>query len=204
MKDFAETALILLPKVEMVEARSEDYEHLLKKSVSNLHKKLIRDYNIRPKYFTTNEEALLIGVKDALWVDACTPEDAFFIKRNTDFLKNKPEGEQLEDLYEKARKKYPLKRGAAFEERCNLITQREKFISSMFIKKQKVIFTFELPSDSYYKVKSEELDGRIIYQVSPVNFVVTATFSGYPIDIASITNYNGATRPLHSWEVFNE
>lgn len=199
MRGFTDKGIMLMPKEETWNSRGIDYQLSLRKSV-NAAIAYFKSLGITMHCFTTNDVALKLNPKGVEWVDCSAPEDIFFIKKNVEGFSNIPSGLQIDEIYDETRKKIPVGKGLSIEERFEIVEKRDKMSANNYIAEQKLVVTFEHPQNSYYKVAGKADDGRIIFKVSHINFLVTCVLSGNPIDAPTITGYNGATRPIYMWE----
>lgn len=198
MKGFAEKCLVILPKDETVSDMSEDAERLLYASISSLLK-FLDELEIQACFFNTDAVAVYYNQQKPIkFLSALTPEDNFYAKRNfTDVVFKCMENE--ESIYEKARVKYPLKKTETPEERLIEVEKREKFIKHETIKNEKFIVDFSQKNNPQVKITPKEGDGKFIFKVSLMNYTVTATVNGVPVDITYIIKDFNALKPLYEW-----
>lgn len=200
MKGFSKTGIMLLPKLETYRSRDDFYHLNLKKSIAKALA-FFKSKDIQLECFTTDELANQLRPEGVEWVNASTPEDIFFIKKNVEGMTHLMSGKDIDYIYEEVRTKYPAGRGLSLEDRFDILLKRDKWSANKYIQEQKLVITFEHSQNAYYKIKTKDGDGRIIFRVNHNNFTISSILSGQPIDVTYLAEYNGATKPLYAWEV---
>lgn len=202
MKGFADNCLVLFPKPESYEYRSDMYHLNLKRSLENLLKYL-ESCDIKPQCFTTDEVALLVNPRDVEWLQTLSDPDNFFMMTHNvamEALKFK-QVTKLTDLYSKINKSVQLERGLTEEQRFEVIVKREARITKELITEAKIVIIFEQPNNSSYKVVSKDGDGRICIYINNKTFIPKCFISGIQADPNDLLGFSGANRPVYQWEV---
>ncbi|MDR1523271.1 MAG: hypothetical protein LBS29_04905 [Endomicrobium sp.] len=204
MYGYADDGLLLLPKVESYEHRSETYHLDLRKAVNNLLS-FCEIRKIQLKCFVTDEVAVLLNPKGVEWILTVPKEDYFFIRTNCDNMgKEYPNLISYNDLYTLARKKFPVEEKLNREQRFDVVLQREHFVTKKIIEKFKFVINIFTPNNAAYSVEPKEGDDKIILHVHNGNFIINGYINGYSTDIIDLLDLVYANRPLHTWKVENE
>lgn len=202
MRGFSDTALVLFPKPESYENRTDDYHYKFKKAVNNLSAYL-NNCDMKIKCFATDEVSLISGIKDATWIQTLNDADKFFMMtHNVNMTAWKwMDLEKVPEKYDLAAKKFPLERGLTADQRFEVLVKRENLITKELIKEAKVVINFEQPNNPNYKVVSKEDDAKICIIISNRTFLPKCYLSGNEIDPNDLLAFQGANRPIYSWEV---
>jgi len=104
------------------------------------------------------------------------------------------------DAFTAAESKMPLERELSVEDRMVAVAAREKAAVNYIARKYyDVVVDFENPYNSAYNLRPTV--ATIFIRVSTHNQTVKGFLKGKPFDdICSLVAYNGARRPLGSWE----
>lgn len=202
MEGFTDKCLLLFPKPESYEYRSETYRLNFKKALNNLLTYL-ENKHIQPCCFTTDEIALTVNPRNVTWLQTLGDPDDFFMRNHNEImagLKYKTV-EKLPDLYKKANAKVPLDKGLTTEQRFEVIVKREAMITKELINKYKLVIIFEQANNPSYKVVSKDADGRICIYIDNTSFIPRCYLSGMQVDANDLLCLLGANRPVFQWEV---
>jgi hypothetical protein len=200
MHGFTNEGILIYPKYETWDSRGYQFQSYLRSAVKAVVE-YFNFYNIKISCLTTDEVAVQERPVNVGWVDVIPAEDKFFVKNNCG-MGNIPEADTvLYDIYDKARKKYPAEKGMPVADRfSNVVIPRERFIFKEFIKTQKLVISFELPTNRNYPVAVEKGDGRLVLEIGNTNFLAKAVFSGEPIDPLFILQDPSTTKAVYRWE----
>lgn len=203
MKGFAKSAVLVLPRYATYENRSMEWRRLFRASLQKIIN-YMELMNIKVYAFNSDELSDEISLKGLRTYDIVTSEDKLLLETFLLGGEKVPKGEDFEnkeEIFNEARKKFPVKRGTSIEEKKGTFIKRDKWIAKQVIKQSKIVINCELASKAYYTVDSKPGDERLVIRINLLNFSPEVKLSGEDIDAIAVFNYAKAYSPLYSWEV---
>jgi len=201
MKNFTDSALILLPEADQYFNKSDEFRIHFEASLKKMISFVKRVAEAEVFCFTTDEVAVYLDPADVSWLNISAPEDLNFIRRNCYELRNMPKGKDLSDeMYDNARIKFPATMKMNAEDRFSLAVKREKLTRKKVIADCKLVISFENQNSTQYNPQKEIKEDRIVLLVRPSSFTVKAFYHGEEIDTTEILGEGYTLRPLYNWE----
>jgi len=202
MKNFAKTAVVLLPKDDHYWSKDEMWIRAFDLSLKKMIKFINKNFEVKPDLLTTDSLAVYLSPDDCGWLNVSAPEDLYFARRNCEGLDKMPEGRDLPDeIYKKSRTKFPITRDMEKVKRFGVLVDREKLNLKEYVQNCKLVVTFENQNVAQYKVWKELKKDRIVLIVNSVNFTVKAFYNGEEIGISDLTGLAWTLNPVNTWEV---
>jgi hypothetical protein len=202
MKGFTDKCLLLFPKPEVYEYKTEHYYLNFKRALDRLMK-YFSYLNVQVCCLTTDEIALVYDLSGVIWYQTLSDADTFFMRTHNQSkakLAYKENMEKFPALYETAMSKFPLQRGLSTDQRFDVLVKREYLISKEIISDFNLVFSIQQPSNKSYNTPSKEGDGKIRISINNGSFICTCFMSGEEMDATDLLNFTGANRPMYEWE----
>lgn len=201
MRGFTREALLLFPKLESYEYRSEIYKLQMKRATKVICDYLVKQ-DIEPRCFATDEVGPGLVPDSCRLIQTLSVGDLFWAQKNCKDIYPVRDGVMYDDLYAKALTKFPMKPGLSVEQRFEDVLKREEFVCKALIKEYKLIVFFRQGNNPSYKLTSKPNDAKIIMFIDNSNFRAKCYMGGIEMDNLNILGFNSANRPVFEWEGF--
>ncbi len=200
MKGFDDKALILFPKSESYDQRSNEYKANFRLAVGNLVDYLLKQ-NITPHVFYTDDVAHEVFLPSMKYVSPLGPGDLFFAAQNCVGLSDARRQDLIRypDAYAVSEKRVPVISRDTVEERFSDVLSRTSIAEREIIKQYHIVCHFIRRGNPAYKLVSKSGDGRIILEIDAITFLPTAYMSGYQPNLCNLLNVPYGNRSLLVW-----
>lgn len=202
MKGFTDKALIVFPKMEAYEFKSDEYKYHVRKAVMNLTA-YFKEVGIEPHFFYTDDIARALLIPGITYVSTLNISDRYFVSQNCDGMANAMDKSiiQYPDIYAKYSVDDPDLNTLSVQQRFNLVMLHNNKAAVDIAHEYKIIIHFVKSRENQYTFKSKEQDGRILIEINMDKLTPVAYMSGMRVSPIDLFNRPYANRPLHVWEV---
>lgn len=193
MRGFTDKALILLSSPQSYEESSPIYKYDYQLAVKNLVDYL-HSVGITHDCFITDGLATRLNMYSPRWLATGAPEDMFFM-RNYCNVRDYETVALKDTTLTRLRKKFPIERGLAPNERFPIVAKRVKYMERSLIASYQFISIF----GKDFSVKSKFGDGRAILHVNEKKFYTHIELSGMEVPINDFLQVPYANQCLSEW-----
>ncbi len=202
MRGFDDKALLLFPNLSLYEEANTRYRFFIQKAALNMVKYL-RNINMEPQAFLTDDLALKLPDLDLRYVSTLTRGDLFFATNNCDIPKNALQMDLVTypDIVDEIAEKDKISADLDTSERFEHILTRDKKAITSIIPMYKVVINFYKKGSTRYRVVVKPNGGKIRLIVDASTFMIDAYINNVkenPIDLLGVDYGN---KSLLNWEV---
>ena len=200
MKGFDTKALILFPKWENFDSKSNSYKYQFKKALINLVR-YFESIGIEPHVFYTDDIARFFKLPEFKWVSTLGTADRFFISKHCDGCEDAMQLQQItyDELYNDILAKDPGSLDLSETDRFEMVLRHSIKAAAAIIPTYKIVAHFSLPKKAQYKVTTKPGDGKIRMNINASTFSPTVYISGNEENACDLLGVPFANRSLDVW-----
>lgn len=200
MDNFTNEALIILPKKDTYTGANALWQERLELTIKAVPKIFKSNYSIDISYLTSNKLPN-INMNEYKEIYDIAKEDTEFLNIKYPVFYPRRDNKDYIEIKNKALSKFPSKRGMSDNDREKLINDRLVFIGREIAKSFKLVISLERINNSYYNIKHNKTDKRIILKMDYDSFKMIPYIASEQCSIIDIMNRQWAYKPIYEWEI---